>query len=141
MKEMTVRALVKNIPIVTAFVDEQLEELGCPMKAQLQIDVAIDELFGNIARYAYGDGTGDATVRFDFDEATRTVSITFMDSGGPFNPLEQDEPDVTRSAEEREVGGLGIFLVRKTMDNMVYRSAHGCNVLTIQKRIRNEKSE
>ena len=68
MKELTLAATLENIPVVTAFVDEQLEALGCPVKAQMQIDIAIDELFGNIAHYAYPDGTGDATVRLDFDE-------------------------------------------------------------------------
>ena len=141
MKELTVLATIENTPVVTAFIDEQLEALRCPMKAQMQIDVAVDELFSNIARYAYGGGTGDATVRFSFDASTSMVSITFIDCGLPFDPLEQDEPDVTRSAEERAVGGLGIFLARKTMDAMVYRMAHGCNVLTIQKRIQNERNE
>ena len=135
MKERTVPAIIESIPVVTAFIDEQLEALSCPMKAQMQIDVAIDELFSNIARYAYGDGAGDATVRFSFDESTRRVSITFFDRGFPFDPLEQDEPDVTRSAEERTIGGLGIFLVRKTMDGMEYTYENGANVLTIYKKI------
>ena len=135
MKELTLKALVESIPQVTAFVDEQLEALDCPMKAQMQVDVAIDELFGNIAHYAYGDPPGDATVRFDFDEADRTISITFIDGGIPFNPLEQDDPDVTLPAEARQVGGLGIFLVRKTMDQVTYRREDGFNILTIVKRI------
>jgi len=84
MKELTIPATLENIPAVTAFIDEQLEALNCSMKAQMQIDIAIDELFGNIAHYAYGDGTGEATVRFDFDETTRSAVITFMDRGVPF---------------------------------------------------------
>ena len=105
------------------------------MKAQMQIDVAIDELFANIAYYAYPDRTGEATVRFDFNETTRTASITFIDSGVPFNPLEQADPDVTLSAEEREIGGLGIFMVKKTMDTLEYSHENGYNELTIHKRI------
>ena len=135
MKELTLAATLDNIPVVTAFIDEQLEALSCPMKAQMQIDVAIDELFGNIAHYAYPGGTGDATVQFDYDEAVRTASITFIDSGIPFNPLQKSDPDVTISADEREVGGLGIFMVKKTMDSVKYRYENGCNILTIQKHL------
>ena len=101
MKELTIAANLESITPVTAFIDEQLESLDCSMKAQMQIDIAIDELFGNIARYAYGEGQDDATVRFDFDEATRTASITFIDSGIPYDPLAKEDPDVTLSAEER----------------------------------------
>ena len=135
MKELTIAASLENIPVVTTFVDEQLEALDCPMKTQMQIDVAIDELFGNIAHYAYPDGTGDATVRFDFDEVTRMASIAFIDGGVPFNPLEKTDPDVTLFAEEREVGGLGIFMVKKTMDDLTYRYEDGKNVLTLYKHI------
>ena len=137
MKELTLAATLENIPVVTAFIDAQLEALDCPMKAQMQIDVAIDELFGNIAHYAYPGGKGNATVRFDFDETTRTVSITFADSGIPFDPLKKADPDVTVSAEEREVGGLGIFMVKKTMDRINYQYENGCNILMIQKQLMN----
>ena len=135
MKALTLKATLENIAQATAFIDERLEEIDCPMKAQMQIDVAIDELFGNIARYAYGSGTGDATIQFDFDERARMASITFMDSGVPFDPLEKADPDVTLSAEERAVGGLGIFLVKKTMDNLTYRFENGMNILTLYKRV------
>ena len=135
MKELTLGATLNNIPVVTAFIDEQLEALDCPMKAQMQIDVAIDELFGNIAHYAYPDGSGDATVQFRFDEATRTASITFIDSGIPFDPLQKADPDVTLSVDEREIGGLGIFMVRKTMDSMEYSYENRHNIVTVQKRL------
>ncbi|MCR5755452.1 MAG: ATP-binding protein [Acetatifactor sp.] len=132
---MTVDASVENITRVTEFIDEQLELLECSMKAQMQIDVAIDELFGNIAYYAYGQGTGKATVRFCFDESSRRASITFIDSGVAYNPLEKEDPDVTLSAEEREIGGLGIFLVKKTMDDVEYKRENEYNILTIYKQI------
>ena len=139
MKELIVEAALENLSAVTAFIDEQLEALACPMKAQLQIDVAIDELFGNIAQYAYPDRTddcpGSVTVRFDFDETTRMASVTFEDGGVPFDPLQKTDPDVTLSAEERGIGGLGIFVVKKTMDQMAYRHERGCNILTLYKRI------
>jgi len=135
VKELTVEASLENITAVTAFIDGQLEALDCPMKAQMQLDVAIDELLGNIAHYAYGDTTGDATVRFDFDEATRTASVTFIDSGVPFDPLAKADPDVTLSAEERAIGGLGIYMVKKSMDRVEYSRENGYNVLVIYKRI------
>ena len=135
MKELTVQATLENIPLVTAAMDEFLEALECPLKAQMQLDVAVDELFGNIAQDAYPDGTGSVTVRFDHDEAARMVSVTFMDSGVPFDPLKQRDPDVSLSIDDRKEGGLGIFMVKKTMDHMAYRHENGCNLLTIYKRI------
>ena len=133
MAEMTVEATIENIPVVTAFVEEHLEAVGCSFRVQTQIDIAIDELFGNIARYAYTPKTGPATVCIDTDERKRAVTITFIDSGIPFNPLAVEEPDVTLSAEEREIGGLGIFLVKKTMDDMTYEFKNGQNILRLKK--------
>lgn len=135
MKELTLAAKVENIPQVTAFIDEQLEALDCSMKAQMQIDIAIDELFGNIAHYAYPDGGGDVTVRFDFDASDRAAQVTFIDRGTPFDPLKLEEPDVTLDAQARSVGGLGVFLVKKTMDGMRYAREGDSNVLTIRKKL------
>ena len=135
MKELTVQAMIENIPVVIAFIDVELEALNCPVKTQMQIDVAIDELLSNIAHYAYPDGKGEVTVRFDYEEAMCTVSITLIDSGIPFDPLQKGDPDVTLSVEEREVGGLGIFMVKKTMDSMAYKHEEGFNILTIQKQM------
>ena len=135
MKELTVEARLEQIPQVTAWIDAELEALECPMRAQLQIDVAIDEIFSNIARYAYGEGMGDATVRFDFDPAARVAAITFEDSGTPYDPLAKEDPDISLGAQERSAGGLGIFLVKKTMDGMRYRYENGKNILTLQKKI------
>jgi anti-sigma regulatory factor (Ser/Thr protein kinase) len=132
---MTLQATLDNLPEVTAFIDSQLEELDCPMKAQFQIDVAIDELFTNIATYAYGDSTGNVTVRLDTQEDPRAVLITFIDNGVPYNPLEQEEPDITLAAEDRPIGGLGIFVVKKTMDDMSYDYKDGQNILRIKKKI------
>lgn len=135
MKEITVKALNSNVDKVVDFVNLQLESFECNVKAQLQIDVAIDELFSNIANYAYEDIEGDATISVDFDSDTRIVSIMFTDSGIPYNPLDKDDPDVTLSAEEREIGGLGIFLVKKSMDTMEYEYKDNKNILTITKKI------
>ncbi len=135
MKELTLEAKVENIQAATDFIDRELEAVDCPLKAQMRIDVAIDEIFANIAHYAYKPGTGDVTVQFAYDAATQTAFITFIDSGIPYNPLEKKDPDTTLSAEDRAVGGLGIFLVKKTMDNMRYWYADGRNHLILEKKL------
>ena len=136
MKELIVAAAVESIETVTAFVEGLLEELDCPMKAQMQISIAIDELFGNIAHYAYPSGEGEAVVRFEAAEDMKSVVITFIDQGVPYNPLTAEEPDITLSAEDRRPGGLGIFMVRKSMDEMSYRYENGSNILSIRKNLR-----
>ena len=135
MQELNLEAAVANISTVTDFVNAILEELDCPMKAQLQIDVAIDELFSNIARYAYAPGTGPATVRVETEEDPRAVILTFIDRGTPFDPLAAEDPDITAPAEERSIGGLGGFLVKKTMDDVRYERRDGQNILRITKRM------
>lgn len=135
MKELTIDATVENIEAVTAFVDEQLEAMDCPMKAQMQIDIAIDELFGNIAHYAYNPEVGPATVRVEVLDEPLSVVITFIDNGVPYDPLKKDDPDITLSAEEREIGGLGIYMVKKTMDDISYEYKDGQNILRIRKSI------
>ena len=135
MKELTIAAKIENIEAVTDFVNEQLEALDCPMKAQMQIDIAIDELFGNIAHYAYNPEIGKATVRVEVIEDPLAVTITFIDNGVPYDPLAKADPDTTLSAEEREIGGLGIYMVKKSMDEISYEYKDGQNILTIKKKI------
>ena len=125
MKELRVDATVENIEKVTAFVDEQLTQLNCPMKAQMQINIAIDELFGNIAHYAYNPKTGSATVRIDVLQEPLSVVVTFIDNGKAYDPL----------AKEREIGGLGIYMVKKSMDEISYEYKDGQNILRIKKKI------
>lgn len=133
MREITIPAVISQIPEVTTVIDTYLEELECPMKVQVQIDVAIDEILSNIANYAYGDETGEATVTIDTLEGSVGVAITFKDSGSEYNPLDKEDPDITLSAEEREIGGLGIYLVKKTMDSVEYEYKDGYNILTLHK--------
>ena len=135
MKELTVEAKIENIEAVTDFVNEQLEALDCPMKAQMQIDIAIDELFGNIAHYAYNPEIGKATVRVEVIEDPLAVTITFIDNGIPYDPLAKADPDTTLSAEEREIGGLGIYMVKKSMDDITYEYKDGQNILAIKKNL------
>ena len=133
MKELTVDAVIDNLPIVTEFVEAQLDELDCPMKARMQIDIAIDELFSNIAHYAYSPERGSATVQVEVTQDPLAVVITFMDCGKPYDPLTQEEPDITLAAEDRAIGGLGIYMVKKTMDAISYEYKDGRNILRIKK--------
>ena len=133
MKEITVAATVENIEAVTDIVNQQLEAVDCPMKALMQIDIAIDEVFSNIAHYAYTPETGNVTVRIEVEDNPQAAVITFIDSGVPYNPLTQTEPDITLSADERPIGGLGIFMVKKTMDELRYEHKSGMNILTFRK--------
>lgn len=135
MKELNISATVENIETVTNFVNEQLEALDCPMKAMMQIDIAIDELFGNIAHYAYNPDVGSATVRVEVQEEPLAVIITFIDGGVPYDPLAAADPNTTLSAEERQIGGLGIYIVKKSMDEISYEYKDGKNVLSIKKKL------
>ena len=135
MKELTIAATVENIESVTDFVNEQLEALDCPMKAQMQIDIAIDEIFSNIAHYAYNPEIGQATVRVEVPEDPLSVMITFIDNGVPYDPLAKADPDTTLSAEERDIGGLGIYMVKKSMDEIAYEYKDGHNILSIKKKL------
>ncbi len=133
MKELTLIADIQNIERVTAFVDEQLEPYDFPPKAAAQLHIAIDELFGNIAYYAYAPGKGNATVRVEVAEAPLAVVMTFIDCGVPYDPLEKPDPDVSLSAEERPLGGLGIFMVKNSMDEFSYEYKNGYNCVRIKK--------
>lgn len=135
MKELTVDAVLDSIPVITEFVDAQLEQYGCPMKAQMQIDIAIDELFSNIVHYAYHPEVGPATVRVEVVEDPLSVIITFIDQGVPYDPLSREDPDVTLSAEERDIGGLGIYIVKKNMNEITYEYKDGRNILKIRKEL------
>ena len=133
MKELYIEATVDNLSEVLGFVDEQLEAADCAMKVQMQIDLAVEEIFVNIANYAYDPETGPATVRVDVTPDGSTVTITFVDNGVPYDPLAKADPDITLSAEDRPIGGLGIFMVKKSMDEVSYEYKDGKNRLTIKK--------
>ena len=133
MQEMKTEAVLENIPAVTDFVDRILEKKSCSTKTITQINIAVDELFSNVARYAYKPDTGSVTVRVETEENPAAAVITFIDSGLPYNPLGKSDPDVSLPAEEREIGGLGIFLVRKMMDDLSYEYKDGKNILKVRK--------
>ena len=126
-------ATLDRLTEVMSFMDGILESVDCPMRAQMQIDVAVAEIYVNIASYAYAPGIGPACLRVELREDPRTLLITFIDSGVPYDPLAKPDPDISLPASERQIGGLGIFMVKKTMDDMIYEYKDGRNVLTLVK--------
>ena len=135
MINKTFPAKVDALSDILGFVDQTLETYECPMKIQTAICVAIEEVFVNVAHYAYGDGEGDMTLGISFDEESREITFRRADKGVPFDPLKKPDPDITLSAEEREIGGLGIFITKKTMDTVTYAYENGENILTMIKKI------
>ncbi len=135
MAEIVVEASAEKLEEVLEFINGQLEERECSMKLINQVDLAVEEIYMNIANYAYNPVTGEANVRCEITENPLQVTIGFADSGTPYNPLERDDPDVTASAEDRRIGGLGVYLVKQLMDEIDYQFEDGKNVLTIKKTI------
>ena len=133
--EFETEATVDNLPLVLQFVDGQLEKAGCPVKAQMQIDLAVEEIFVNIASYAYAPQTGSAKVCIEVMDSPLKVTVTFVDHGIPYDPLAKADPDVTLSAQNRQIGGLGIFMAKKTMDEVSYEYSNGQNILTLKKNL------
>ncbi len=134
-KEITVPATEDSIRTVADFVDGELDGIACEPRARFQLRVAVDELFSNIVRYAYGPEEGPATIRVSVEEDPLRVVLTFIDRGKPYDPLSAEDPDVTLPARERKIGGLGIFMVRKTMDSVEYSYENGQNILTVRKHV------
>ncbi|MBQ4501867.1 MAG: ATP-binding protein, partial [Spirochaetales bacterium] len=135
MDELEIDAKVENLDQVLSFVDSRLEARDCPAGYMMNIDIAVEEIFVNIASYAYDGGPGKAWIRIGFEEYPHTMVLTFIDKGKPFDPVSKPDPDVTLSAEERKIGGLGIFMVKKSMDTMEYTRKDDSNILTITKKI------
>lgn len=133
-QELHITAVPENLNQVTAFVEAQLEQWDCPQKMLMQLTLAVEEVFVNISRYAYAPEIGPASIRIEVDQEPMEVCITFMDKGKPFDPLQKQDPDLSLSANDRQIGGLGIFLVKKTMDDIHYEYAGGRNILRIVKR-------
>ena len=133
--ELETEADNSYLPKVLAFIEQHLDNLGCSPKVQMQIAIAAEEIFVNIANYAYNPGRGKATVRIEITQSPVTISITFMDNGKPFDPTQKLDPNVTLSADERQIGGLGIFMTKKIMDDVIYEYVSGKNILTLKKGI------
>ena len=131
-KDITVTAKLDSMPIVAEFIETTLEEACCSPEMIMTMSIATDEIFSNIARYAYANG-GDANIALEITDKSRLITLTFTDEGKPFDPLTAPEPDITLSAEERKIGGLGIFMVKKMTDEVTYEYKDGKNILRVKK--------
>lgn len=133
MKKLCVPAKLEQMTRVLSFVDGELEQAGCDERVKTQIEVAVEEIFVNIASYAYPMREGPVTICLQITGAPAAAQIEIRDQGVPYNPLMREDPDITLSVEERGIGGLGIFMVKKTMDEVSYRHEGKSNILTIRK--------
>lgn len=131
----SIEAKTENLGQVLEFIRGQLEKQDCPVRILGQIEIAAEEIFVNISRYAYETGVGDAGIRVEVEQDPLRVAITFMDHGVPYDPLQKEDPDTALSAEDRQIGGLGIYMVKKSMDQVCYEYQDGKNILTIRKKI------
>ncbi len=132
-RTMTVDALTDNLEQVLSFVQQCGFEFD--FKTETQINLSVEEIFVNIAHYAYPEKTGEAVIETELSDDPPKLKITFRDSGIPYDPLAKDDPDITLSAEKRQIGGLGIFLVKKNMDKIEYKYENGQNVLELTKNL------
>ena len=139
-RELTVDAEIEELERVLDFISEYISELGCSMALEMKINVACEEIFVNIAHYAYKKISpelhGKACISLSLDETGENIQIMFRDKGIAYNPLEKSDPDVSLSAEERDIGGLGIFMVKKSMDSVLYERDGDENVLVLVKNLR-----
>ena len=133
LNELEVRADGEELSKVIEFVDGLIEPMDCSPKTQMQIELSVEEIFVNIANYAYAPGTGTALIRVDISGDPPVAEITLIDRGKPYDPLAKEDPDVTLPSKERSIGGLGIFLTKKSMDEVSYVYRDGCNMLTMKK--------
>lgn len=135
-KELEVEATLDNLATVLRFVEAEAEKAGCPKKETKQLAVAIEELYVNVASYAYAPATGICIVKLQTSAESETggwIRILLKDHGKKFNPLLQEAPDITLSADDRPVGGLGILMVKELVDRLEYMHENGENILSVEK--------
>ena len=135
MTYKTFPAKTEALSDVLGFVEQMLDSFECPIKIQVALCVAIEEVFVNVAHYAYGEGEGNMSLGIGFDEESRAITFRMTDKGIPFDPLKKPDPDISLSADEREIGGLGIFITKKTMDSLTYTYENNENILKKKKKI------
>lgn len=133
MIEKIFPAKVEELDNVTAFIEEECEKIECPLKDQMQINIALEEMFVNVAHYAYHPEDGLVEVQVSGEDKTLTISL--IDTGTPYNPLAKEDPDITLEANERQIGGLGIFMTKKIMDEVEYKFEDGKNIFTMKKKV------
>ena len=130
---LEVPARRESMDEVNMFLEAQLDEVACPPDSAFLLMLAAEEIFVNIASYAYDGGEGDARIEFSFDEEKEMAELVFSDRGIPFDPTSRPSPDITLKSDDRPIGGLGIHIIKQRMDEVDYQYAGGKNVLTIRK--------
>jgi len=135
MKELSIKAEMGNLGTVQDFVRTELEKNNCDFMIQMQIEIAIEEVYSNIANYAYEYGGGMAIIRCEVSGSPLQAAIQFLDNGKPHNPLIKEDPDIIIAAEDRPIGGLGIFMIKQSMDSVEYSYENSMNILTIKKNL------
>jgi anti-sigma regulatory factor (Ser/Thr protein kinase) len=135
MHKLILTAKIENLNKVFDFLDAQLSSLAYNMKAKLQLELSIEEAYVNISKYAYTSDKGEVEILSSVDEDPLQITVQFVDSGIPYNPLKTEDPDLCTDTEEKELGGLGIFLIKKNVDNIKYKYHNGKNILTLQKKL------
>lgn len=132
-KTITISAETQQLDDVLSFINAPLEALGVSEEEKVVIDIAVEEIYVNIALYAYEPGRGPVTLRWTLEDEPLSIQIDFMDRGTPYDPLAREDPDLTLSAEDRQIGGLGIYMVRKSMDEVSYEYRDGQNCFMMKK--------
>lgn len=133
--KIQVLAKIEELDKVNQYIEQQLQKIDCPARLILSVQLAVEEAFVNIAKYAYPEGGGDVRILTEVSLDPQHITIVLKDRGVPYNPLEKEDPDVTLSAKERKIGGLGVYLVKKNMDNVDYTYEDGFNILSMKKNI------
>ena len=132
-EELIIEAVVDNLEAVNLFVHKFIEQFEVSKSTLMQLDLIVEEIFVNIASYAYSPNTGSVKILIEAKEEPHTVSLTFIDSGVPYNPLEKSDPDINLSVDDRQIGGLGIFLTKNLVDDISYKFVDGQNILQLTK--------
>lgn len=135
MQDLTLLASDDTLYTVLDAIEAHLQNSGCPEEIRTEVLISVEEIYVNIAHYAYQGKPGEATVQMEVTQNPRVCKVVLKDRGVPYNPLEKEDPDLDLSAEEREIGGLGIYMVKQYMDRMEYRYEDGYNILTMEKDI------
>lgn len=133
MKKLSIEATIGKLKEVAAFLDDNLNGLDLTAGDSMQIEIAVEEIYSNICYYAYGDNIGTVEIGIEISECSHMLTIIFVDSGKPYNPLQGDDPDITIPIKEREMGGMGVFMVKQIMDEVLYENRDGQNILTLKK--------
>lgn len=134
-KEISIVAIMQNSDLVVDFITDILDSIDCKVLIKNQILITVEELYANVAKYAYAGRIGMVTIRCALIPERQLMIIQFADAGKPFNPLLHDEPDIKAGLRERKVGGLGIFIAKKSVDKIMYHHKEGKNIVTLVKKI------